>query len=109
MERRTALRAQVDLHALALVDGFDHSCRVVDLSTTGMVVERTKSLAARGTPEMNSVEIRLTDGRHIRTRARTVWSRDRLQAVRFVVMHDVDRLAIAEQLDQRARRNEPLH
>ena len=40
------------------------------------------------------------DSRPIRTRARSVWTRDRFQAVRFVVMHDVDRLVIAEQLDR---------
>ena len=50
-------------------------------------------------------------GQHgpIRVRARTVWSQDRLQAVRFVVMHDVDRLTIAEHLDRMMRLREPLH
>lgn len=108
MERRVGSRAQVDLPVSAFVDGFRHHCRAVDLSVTGMVFERTKSLAARFVPQLSAFELAL-GMRPIRVRARTVWSQDRLQAVRFVVMNDVDRLTIAEHLDRMTRLREPLH
>jgi hypothetical protein len=109
MERRIGSRAQVDLPVSAFVDGFEHHCRAVDISPTGMVVERTRSLAARTLSTLTALELDLGEARPIRVRARTVWSRDRLQAVRFVVMNDVDRLDIAEHLDRMARLREPLH
>jgi hypothetical protein len=109
MERRISSRAQVDLPVAAFVDGFKHDCRAVDISPTGMVVERTRSLAARTLSTLTALELQLGEARPIRVRARTVWSKDRLQAVRFVVMNDVDRLTIAEHLDRMARLREPLH
>jgi PilZ domain len=109
MERRIGSRAQVDLPVSAFVDGFQHPCRAVDLSVSGMVLERTKSLATRVPLQMSAFEVRLAGARPIRVRARTVWSQDRLQAVRFVVMNDVDRLTIAEHLDRLVRLREPLH
>jgi hypothetical protein len=109
MERRIGSRAQVDLPVRAFVDGFSHACRAVDLSPSGMVLERSKSLAVRTPFELTALELRLAGARPIRVRARTVWSQERLQAVRFVVMHDVDRLTIAEHLDRMVRLREPLH
>jgi len=109
MERRIGSRGQVDFPVSAIVDGFRHPCRAVDLSPTGMVVERTKSLAGRTLHLLNSLELELEGERPIPLRARTVWSQDRLHAVRFVVMHDVDRLSIAEHLDRMAQRREQLH
>ena len=109
MERRIGSRGQVDFPVSAIVDGFKHSCRAVDLSPTGMVVERSKSLVGRTLHMLNALELELEGQRPIRMRARTVWSQDRYQAVRFVVMHDVDRLAIAEHLDRMVQRRESLH
>lgn len=109
MERRISSRAQVDVPICALVDGFRHACRAVDLSSTGMVFERSRSLAGRELSQLNPFEIFLAGARPIRARARSVWSRDRLLAVRFVTMSDVDRLTIAELLDRKARLREVLH
>jgi hypothetical protein len=108
MERRISCRAQVDVPVCALVDGFRHECRAVDLSPLGMVFERTRTLASREMPGLNPFEITL-GGAQIKTRARSVWSRARLLAVRFVVMNDADRLTIAELLDRKMRLREPLH
>jgi len=102
MERRNGSRAQVDLPVGAYVDGWWHACRAVDLSPRGMVVQRTKSLAARVVPQLNALSLDL-GGKQIGVHARTVWHEGRLQAVRFVAMNDVDRLDIAEHLDDVAR------
>ena len=108
MERRIGSRAQVDFPVSAFVDGFRHSCRAIDISPTGMLVQRTRSLAERGVSQLAALELCLGP-RAMRMRARTVWSRGRLHAVRFVVMEDVDRLSIAEHLDEVARRHGMLH
>ena len=110
MERRQGARGQVDFHVSALLDGHRHRCRAVDLSATGMVIERTPALAARTLPGVTPFELQLVEGaRPIRLRARPVWDRDRLVALRFVAMSDADRLTIAEHLDQKQKRFEPLH
>ena len=105
MERRGGQRAACDAPLSAFVDGHRHPCRAVDLSPTGMLYERSRSLGLREPYEINAYELRLGDAR-IRMRARTVWTRDRLCAVRFVVMNDVDRLTIAEHIDRLARDEE---
>lgn len=109
MERRISSRAQVDVPICALVDGFRHECRAFDLSPTGMVFERTEALAARHLSQVAPFEIHLPGGRPIRARGRAVWSRSRVLAVKFVMIHDADRLTLAELLDQKVRRREPLH
>ncbi len=108
MERRISSRAQVDLPICALVDGYRHACRAIDLSPTGMVVERSRALVERHLTQASPFEIYLGP-RPIRARARPVWSHERLVGVRFVWMNDVDRLTIAELLDRKARLREPLH
>ena len=108
MERRISSRAQVDIPICALIDGFRHDCRAVDLSAGGMVFLRSRGLAAREITALNPFEIHLP-GRVVRARARSIWTKERLLAVRFVQIHDVDRLQIAEHLDDLARQNYPLH
>lgn len=109
MERRISLRAQVDVPICALVDGYRHRCRAVDLSPAGMVFERSRSFSERPLAQVAPFEIYLPGARPIRARGRTVWGRDRLLAVKFVVMNDADRLTLAELLDRKVRLREPLH
>mgnify|MGYP000045813242 FL=1 len=109
MERRISSRAQVDLPVAALIDGFRHECRAVDLSPGGMVFLRSRGLVSRELSDLSPFELRLEGGQIIRARGRSIWRKDRLQAVRFVWMHDVDRLQIAEHLDALARKQHPLH
>ena len=40
-------RARVDLPVFAFVDGHRHACRAVDLSSTGMVIQRGRALRDR--------------------------------------------------------------
>jgi hypothetical protein len=100
MERRLSLRAQVDVPLAAHVDGFWHDCRLVELSTTGALLELTRRLASRDLLPLQAFEIRL-GGRPVRTRGRIVWTGGRLSGVRFIGMHDVDRLTLAEHIDRR--------
>jgi hypothetical protein len=109
MDRRRGARAQVNFPVSALVDGHRHPCRTIDISPTGMVVERAPALMGLALPAVTPFELDLGAGRPIRLRARPVWDRDNLLAVRFVVMSDADRLTIAEHLDRKVRLQQPLH
>jgi hypothetical protein len=109
MERRVSLRMRVDVPIAAFVDGHRHECRAVDLSPVGMVIERSRGLAGRELAQVTPFEILLPGARPIRTRARPVWDRDRLLALKFVAMNDADRLVLAELLDRQVRLHEPLH
>ena len=110
MERRISSRAQVDVPICALVDGFRHACRASELSPTGMVFERSRGLAGHEMTQAAPFEIYLPGAkRPIRARARPVWSKQRVLAVKFVMINDSDRLTIAELLDRKARLREPLH
>jgi PilZ domain len=99
MERRTAARMIVDLPAWCLLDGHRHTCRAIDLSPTGMLLERGRALTLRDPPHLGAYEVHLEGSRPIRVRARAVRVEGRMLAVRFVVMNDVDRLTIAEHAD----------
>ena len=103
------MRAQVDVPICALVDGFRHACRAVDLSPAGMVFEQTRALKGRALSQVAPFEIYLPGARPIRARGRTVWGKDRLLAIKFVWMNDADRLTLAELLDRKVRLREPLH
>jgi hypothetical protein len=109
MERRFGPRAQIDFPLVAIVDGFRHRCRAVDLSVTGLVFERAKSLGERELSQVTAFELSLGTGRPIRLRGRPVWNRDRLQAIKFVSMNDADRLTIAEHLDRKVVLGDPMH
>ncbi len=89
----------VDLPSFCFVDGHKHACRTVDLSTTGMVVQRERGLALREPLQMGAYEVHLGKSRPLRLRGRTVRCEGPLLAVRFVVVSDVDRLTIAEHVD----------
>lgn len=110
MERRISMRGQVDLPVIQHVDGFAHECRVVDISSRGLVVRRTRSLAHRHPRLLYTLDIAL-DGAvaPIRALARPVWTNGPFMAMRYVALSDVDQLEIAELLDRVARRGAVLH
>jgi hypothetical protein len=111
MERRLGLRGLVDLPVIQHADGFPHECRVVDISARGLVVQRTKSLASRGSRLLYRLELPILDaeGRRIHALARPVWTQGSLQAMRYVAVNEVDQLEIAELLDRLGRRGTVLH
>ena len=109
MEPRISLRARVDVPICALVDGFRHECRAFDLSPLGMVFERTRALTGRHLGQVAPYEIHLPGARPIRARARPVWGKQRVLAVKFVLINDADRLTLAELLDHEVRLRQVLH
>ena len=74
MERRISSRAQVGLPVAALIDGFRHECRAVDLSPGGMVFLRSRGLVSRELSDLSPFELRLEGA----------WRRENLRAVAFL-------------------------
>lgn len=120
MERRLSARLRVDLPAWSFEQGPEadpqpqvirrvirRPCRVVDLSPGGMLVLRdrgaSRAHADEEDPEVNGVgayEVSIPGARPVRARARTVRREGGLYAVKFIVIHDIDRLNIAEAMDR---------
>lgn len=109
MERRSGPRTLCDYRLTAIIDGYRHVCRAVDLSVSGLVFERSRALLERELHQVTPFELDVGAARPIRLRARPVWSRDRLQAIRFVAINDADRLTIAEHLDRKRVLGDSLH
>ena len=109
MERRSGPRTLCDYSLTAIIDGYRHLCRAVDLSVSGLVVERSRALLDREFHQVTAFELDLGATRPIRLRGRPIWTRDRLTAIRFVAINDADRLTLAEYLDRKRLLGDPLH
>lgn len=100
MTRRLGLRGRTDFPVLARAGALATSYRGVELSATGIVLDRGRELAARDEALTYELELRLPERvRPIRALARRVWSRGSLVALKFVRLGDADRLSLAEHLD----------
>lgn len=100
MNRRVGLRGRTDFGVIAH-DGFLVSrCRGIEISPTGIIVDRGHPIEARHQGMVQRLELKLPERIHsITVWARPVWSRGSHQAFRFVRMCDADRLTLAEHLD----------
>jgi hypothetical protein len=80
-------------------------CRAVEVSPSGIVLERDEAIESRAMPLILRIELRLPERlRPLMAWARPIWCRGRLQALKFVGASDTDRLSLAEHLDlQRLR------
>lgn len=96
MDRRFGIRVSTDCRLTAYVGTTALDCRAVDLSAAGALVWHARP---RDTPLLQRFEVHLVSRASVPVLARTVWSRGHWQAVRFIEVHDVDRLEIAEHLD----------
>ena len=99
MDRRRSGRALVDLPTCAIVAGFRHVGRVLELSSSGVVLERPPGLSdasLTGVP----LELHLGGAGPLYARATPVWGYEKRLAMRFVGIADADRLRIAEYLDR---------
>ena len=97
-ERRFGLRMWLELPVDVLVDGFPHRCRMVDASSTGMVVELAKAIAAREPELLHTYEIHVSAEKVLHVHARTIWRSGAIQAVRFVGLGDDEQAGIAEMI-----------
>lgn len=100
MERRVGLRGRTDFGVIAH-DGIlvSHS-RGIEISSTGIIVDRARAIEPRHLSMVQKLELRLPErSKPITAWARPIWARGTQQAFRFVRMCDADRLTLAEHLD----------
>lgn len=100
MKRRFGLRGRTDFRVVTHDGALVSSCRGIEVSPTGIVLDRGRSFGSRPEPVLMKLEIRLPERfRALVAWARPVWARGTHQAFRFVRMNDADRLTLAEHLD----------
>jgi len=101
LQRRIGVRQKTDLPVI-LHDGFvPTSGRAIELSATGMVVERSRPLEHNERDRPVGVQIFLPNTkRPIALVARTARMIGNLQALRFAIVNDADRLSLMEHLDR---------
>jgi hypothetical protein len=109
MDRRVGLRARTDFRVVTRDGCLESHCRGIEVSTSGIVVDRGKPVRGRDERILLKLELRLPERlRALQAIARPVWSRGQQQAFRFVKMSDVDRLTLAEHLDVLRFRGVPM-
>jgi len=100
MERRVGLRGRTDIKVIAHDGILASHCRGIEISATGVVIDRGQAVASRHERLVLRLEIHLPERvRPIQAIVRPIWSRGTHQAMRFVRMNDADRLNLAEHLD----------
>ncbi len=100
MERRIGFRGRTDFRVIAHNGPLISPCRGIEISSSGIVLERGRRLLRRDDGLLVKLELRLPERFNALVGwARPVWVRGTQQALRFVKMSDADRLTLAEHLD----------
>lgn len=100
MERQVGLRARTDFRVIAQRGSLRSDYRGVEVSPTGIVLDRGRPIIELDSPLLMKLELRLPEYlKPVRALARPIWSFGTQQAFRFVRIADVDRLILAEHLD----------
>jgi len=106
MNQRARTDCSVRTHQGSIVSSY----RGVELSPTGIVIDRGRPVGERDQRIYIEMEIVLPErARPLRALARPVWSFGTQQAFKFVRMSDVDRLNLAEHVDLAEITNRVLH
>ncbi len=105
MQHRTGMRVRTDFHVIARDGGLACRCRGIEVSASGIVIDRGRRIRRSDERLLVDLELRLPERiRAIRTQARPIWSMGSRQALRFVTMSDADRLTLAEHVDLQSLR-----
>ena len=100
MERRIGFRGRTDFRVIAHDGSLASHCRGIEVSSTGIILERGRRVERRDERILIRLELRLPERFNALVAwARPVWARGSQQALRFVKMTDADRLTLAEHLD----------
>jgi len=110
MDRRVGLRTRTDFRVVAQRGPHVSHYRGVDVSATGIVLDRGRPIGELDWPLLQRLELQLPEYlKPVRALARPIWSRGAEQAFKFVRIADVDRLILAEHLDFMSVRGVVLH
>lgn len=110
MDRRVGLRTRTDFRVLAQRGSLCSHYRGIDVSPTGIVIDRGRPINELDWPLWQRLELQLPEYlKPVRAIARPIWSIESRQAFKFVRIADVDRLILAEHLDFMSVRGDVLH
>jgi hypothetical protein len=110
MDRRVGLRTRTDFRVIAQRGPLRSQYRGIDVSPTGIVLDRGRLIAEQDWPLWMRLELQLPEYlKSVRAVARPIWSMGTKQAFKFVRIADVDRLILAEHLDFMSVRGDSLH
>jgi len=110
MDRRVGLRTRTDFRVLAQRGSFCSQYRGIDVSPTGIVLDRGRLIGECDWPLLMPLQLELPEHlKPVRALARPIWSFGSQQAFKFVRITDVDRLILAEHLDFMSVRGVVLH
>lgn len=105
MQRRLSQRARTDFGVRAQDGSLVAPCRGIDVSPTGILLDRGHRVGERDVRVFTRLELRLPERcRPVRAVARPVWAFGNQQAFKFVAISDVDRLTLAEHVDLMRKR-----
>jgi hypothetical protein len=100
MLTRIGLRARTDVEVIARHGQFTTRCRGIEVSPTGILLDRGPAGSGLADHLLVELELRLPERiRVLHALARSVRSFGNQQALRFVEMSDADRLTLAEHMD----------
>ncbi len=109
MRGRAGLRAQTDFDVFARDGKMVSRCRGVEVSASGIVIDRGRPVRSTDVRLLLDVELRLPERlRSLHAKARSIWTSGTRQALRFVAISDVDRLTLAEHIDLQHLRGERI-
>lgn len=110
MQRRINQRARTDCRVVTRQGSILSFYRGVEVSPTGIVIDRGRPVGDRDQRMYVEMEIVLPERlKPLCALARPVWSFGTQQAFKFVRMSDVDRLNLAEHVDLAEMRDLVLH
>ena len=100
MQRRFGVRMRTDLRVIERSNASVVLCRGIELSPTGILLDRGQQSTGRSSSMFVHLEVVLPEqSRTIRVVARPIWRRGSQQALKFIRISDADRLSLAEHLD----------
>lgn len=109
MKGRMGQRARTDFPVVARFGRVSSSCRGLELSATGILLDRGRS-APFSDQTFVKLELELPGVEQpLLAVARPVWSFGTQQALKFVGLSDADHLAIAEHVDRLSREGARLN
>jgi hypothetical protein len=110
MDRRLGLRTRTDFRVIAQRGTLRSQYRGIDVSPTGIVLDRGRLIEEHDWPLWMRLELQLPEYlKSVRAVARPIWSTGSKQGFKFVRIADVDRLILAEHLDFMSVRGDRLH
>jgi hypothetical protein len=102
MDRRSSTRRRVDILLNKHLDGFPYACRVLDISSGGMLLRRIHEPDVEH--ESCTLELGLPGSEQsLWIWARPVWTKGRRQAMRFLGVDPRDKAVLDEFLEAQDR------